>query len=195
MPSTTELSTGTLRSFLRNETADLHAAVERAFDLTRPGISRNDYCATLITFWEILVPLESSIRAITDRELPGYYPRRMRTTMLARDLKCFGIRCDAIRLRTDIPEILDLPSALGALYVIEGSTLGGQVISRHLERTLGITPEQGGAFFAGYGAETESLWREYLDLLESHATEENRPQILYTAREVFQCFLRGALPV
>src|SRR5215831_7062493 len=110
MPPTTDFSTASIRSALQRETADLHEAVEKALNLTRPELSRNDYCATLITFWEILVPLESSIRAIVDRELPGYYPRRMRSTALAQDLKHFGIRPDAIRLRTDIPEIQNLPS-------------------------------------------------------------------------------------
>ena len=42
--------------------------------------------------------------------------------------------------------------ALGLLYVVEGATLGGQVISRRLEVKL--------AFFRGYGEATGRMWRE-----------------------------------
>jgi heme oxygenase len=49
---------------------------------------------------------------------------------------------------------------IGTLYVIEGATLGGQVISRHLYRHLGFSANAGARFFNGYGDEaaTQQQW-------------------------------------
>jgi heme oxygenase len=42
---------------------------------------------------------------------------------------------------------------LGALYVVEGSGLGGRVIGRHVQASLGLGPGTGGLFYGGLGAE------------------------------------------
>jgi heme oxygenase len=54
----------------------------------------------------------------------------------------------------------NLNFAVGCLYVLEGATLGGQFISRHLA-TLGIGPANGGLFFHGYGAKTGEMWKSF----------------------------------
>jgi heme oxygenase len=62
----------------------------------------------------------------------------------------------------------------GVLYVIEGSTLGGQIIVRHLERNLGLTRESGARFFHGYGADTEAHWQEFCVWLETLSLQDNQ---------------------
>ena len=61
------------------------------------------------------------------------------------------------------PDIKNQGDLVGMLYVIEGSTLGGQLISKHLTKNLGITPETGGRFFGGYGENTSVLWLDFLN--------------------------------
>ena len=51
--------------------------------------------------------------------------------------------------------------ALGYAYVIEGSTLGGRVILKHIHQALQLE-QDGTRFFAGYGAETGKYWKEFL---------------------------------
>src|SRR5690606_31769173 len=58
-------------------------------------------------------------------------------------------------------------SLLGAVYVIEGSMLGGRILTRHFAEILGLTPEHGLQFFNGYGAQTKAHWQALLQLLES----------------------------
>ena len=61
-------------------------------------------------------------------------------------------------------------SALGALYVIEGSGLGGRVIGRHLAENLGVKAGAGGSFFCGMDAETARLrWSRLGAVLASPA--------------------------
>ena len=49
---------------------------------------------------------------------------------------------------------------LGVLYVLEGSTLGGRLIARHVEPALGLINGRGDAYFRGHGEATGALWRE-----------------------------------
>jgi heme oxygenase len=55
-----------------------------------------------------------------------------------------------------------LAYALGYAYVIEGSTLGGRVILKHIGKTLNLG-EKGTKFFEGYGAETGRFWKTFLE--------------------------------
>jgi len=61
------------------------------------------------------------------------------------------------------PDIKNPGDLVGTLYVVEGSTLGGQLIAKHLAKNLGITPETGGRFFGGYGENTVNFWTDFLD--------------------------------
>ncbi len=53
------------------------------------------------------------------------------------------------------------------MYVLEGSTLGGQVICQILMRNLAV-PELPKAlsFFNGYGADTQSYWDTFVHYLQ-----------------------------
>lgn len=62
------------------------------------------------------------------------------------------------------PEPADRCEALGFLYVVEGSTLGGRIILRELQ-TRGVTdPEL--AFLDPYGSSSGLMWRSLLAVLE-----------------------------
>ena len=70
-----------------------------------------------------------------------------------------GAVADAANVETALQRIPTPNSdslAFGCLYVMEGATLGGQVIGRHVRQTLGVTPETGGRFHAAYGDRTEA---------------------------------------
>jgi heme oxygenase len=66
----------------------------------------------------------------------------------------------------------NLAYALGYCYVIEGSTLGGRVILKHVSPALKL--EEGGTrFFAGYGAETGGFWKSFLQQFCLHIVQNN----------------------
>ena len=62
-----------------------------------------------------------------------------------------------------------MSQALGCLYVLEGATLGGQIISRQLEERLAIDAGHGGRFFASYGAAVGEMWQAFGEILVAHA--------------------------
>lgn len=154
---------------LRAETRDAHDRIEAAFDLEASLASRERYGLLL-----------QRLLAFHDRFEREAAPH-LRATPLARFLVRAG------QLRADLgvlglPEgppvaalgLLRLPDALGAAYVVEGSTLGGVLIAREAERRLGIGAGEGGSFFAGHGRETAATWRGFtaaLDGYEDPATD------------------------
>lgn len=64
----------------------------------------------------------------------------------------------------------DLSAALGGLYVLEGATLGGRVIARHLRRHLGdVIPEGGLLDF--HGEATSAVWKGFGAALDALAAD------------------------
>jgi heme oxygenase len=152
-----------LSARLRVETAAAHLAVEAAAGLPERILAVADYAACLTRFFRLFSPLEAALGRFDSWAGLGIdLAARRRTPALLADLAALGCAPPApapIRLS-------GFPAALGALYVLEGSALGGKILAAALERQL---PAIAGAtgFFGGRGAKTGEMWwgfREALDL-------------------------------
>lgn len=110
---------------------------------------------------------------------------------LERDLNYFGMGFEQRAPGNDVflENLNDLNYREGVMYVIEGSALGGQVVSRHLRDKLGITPDQGGEFFFGDGPGTFARWKDRLCRLAVLDSEPQLwPAILNGAEDTFRIF-------
>lgn len=113
---------------------------------------------------------------------------REKTGFLREDLRHSGLdgdRIEALPRCTALPEFVSLPQVLGGLYVIEGSTLGGQMISKHLENSLGFTGGHGYSYYRSYGMDTPRKWQEFRQLLLANSSPENDDVIVASATETF----------
>ena len=81
-----------------------------------------------------------------------------------------------------------LLALLGSLYVLEGATLGGQILSRHFVTQFNLSCRQGCSFFAGYGSETGRRWRAFCELLNSYSSPDGDAVIVQSAIQTFRCF-------
>ena len=160
---TTSAAMPPVLSRLRAETRAEHDAIEAALDLTGDGLTRDGYRRVLERFYGFYAPLEPAIRAVggwADRGLD--LDARRKTPLLEADLRALGADAPAsLPLCNDLPLLVTPADCFGCLYVLEGSTLGGQLISRHVQHALGVTPETGGRFFHGYGDETGEMWQSF----------------------------------
>ena len=162
--------TPVIRTRLREATRDMHAAAERRLDLDRPSWTVSDYIRLLTKLWGFYTPLERALAETEWDESGLIVSERAKRQWIEADLMTFGITPDSfseIPLCTDLPTFENFASVLGGLYVVEGATLGGQIILRTLHRQLGVSPDSGGRFFASYGRNVGGMWREYLEVLES----------------------------
>jgi len=166
---------------LRLETRGEHDAVERVLDLMGAELTREVYCRRLEQFYGFYRPLEAALKircALPDKHLGGatshlatLLPRLNKTADLQRDLHYLGFEPDDLLLCRHLPPLETQAEVLGCLYVIEGATLGGQMITRHVRGTLGITPTTGGSFFEGYAGDTGRMWQAMRQLLVSGAID------------------------
>lgn len=145
---------------LHHDRVESTLALDGAIDLQR-------YIDVLRGFDSYLAAWEPAVRAALPESLRGWFDARCRGPRVRRDLAALGV------MQRDAPPMLHIPlggesQALGSLYVIEGSALGGQVIARRLHEHLGLDASSGASYFTGWGERTGALWREFMELLARH---------------------------
>jgi heme oxygenase len=111
--------------------------------------------------------------------------QRRKTPWLEQDLITLGASAPPSSAPVNVLS-LPLYHILGKLYVLEGSTLGGAVIYRQLQPILQFSPEKGGRYFYGYGAQTGKMWKLFMEVLTTIAIEkEGEQEILQGANAQF----------
>ena len=118
------------------------------------------------------------------REDLDFAERRQKGRWLEEDLAQLGIRSVS-----ELPQCRDLPNvetwaqAVGAMYVLEGSTLGGRHISAML-RTSDI-PVGAQRFFSSYGAEVGAMWRSFCAIGNQLSAPAEQEVAVANARATF----------
>ncbi|MBO9531811.1 MAG: biliverdin-producing heme oxygenase [Solirubrobacteraceae bacterium] len=150
---------------LRSATQDAHGALDASLDPEALLATREGYARFLAALYGFHVAVEEELGELT---LPGLADAPARTSLLAADLTVLGADPEAIPVMEHLAAVTDDGARHGLLYVVEGSALGGTVLGRIVQRTLGYGPDHGAAFF-GAGAATPGRWRQVKDLLEREA--------------------------
>ena len=179
-------TTPSIVALLRSRTQDAHSALEAQLDLLEQPASAEHLANLLLRFLGFHLVWEKDLQAFPAlaRELKG----RSRLQHLRHDLKLLGV-ADAdigrVPLCGDAHRVAkDEASALGSFYVLEGSTLGGQLITKHLSGA-GWLPAEGLSYFNPYGARTGVMWRSFKGWLEIQAEHHARNDIVAGARATF----------
>lgn len=172
---------------LRTATAADHERVESALALTTPQLDRARLVravAVLHAFWRAAeAGLEGWAEAhpVDARQLD--WPRRRRAALFAADLHALGRVPDATG--PALPAVGDTDRALGRLYVLEGATLGGAVIDRHLASLPPLRDVRLRAF-SPYGQRTGAMWAAYRRAAREHvAAGGDADRVVRSAEETF----------
>ena len=169
---------------LRRRTASLHQRVEDRVDILSPTLTPQRYVRILQAFQAFFEPCEELLDSRCPAEYHELWQGRRRAHRLRDDLAVLGAAPDPFLAESvALPDLDDPGRWLGALYVMEGSTLGGQVISRELEKKFGWSQGRGYSFFLGHAGRTREAWKQVTETLQSAADKNN--QILEGARQTF----------
>jgi heme oxygenase len=167
---------------LRTGTAAEHQSLERSLDLLAPDLDRGrltDVLTRMHGFWRAAeAGLDDwAARFPADAETLTWSARR-RAGLFAADLDALGATSadDAPRLAP----VAGTDQALGRLYVLEGSTLGGTFIDRHLAGLPGLGGIRLHAF-SPYGSETGAMWHAFRRAIRSRVAQGGDPDVMLDA--------------
>ena len=163
---------------LKTSTRPQHDSLEHDLDLLNPELTLDDYILVLKRFYGFYKVLEDSVRLPLDR---------MKTPLLAKDLEFFKVDLNQIELPKTLPVCVSDSRIFGMRYVIEGSTLGSQVLSKHYKEKFYMSPDSGCFFFTGYGSETMKKWKEFQEEILAFSTQKifNEQEVIESAKETF----------
>ncbi|RYZ21147.1 MAG: hypothetical protein EOO16_14150 [Chitinophagaceae bacterium] len=149
-----------IKSATEKNHLELEAAIAPVWErLSEPGV----YARLLSAFYGFFAPVEKRIEEHFPTDaLPDFAERRKASWILS-DLRALGVH-DTPAQSSFLPTIADADSAWGALYVLEGSTLGGRHICGIIRKALPDAPLR---FFEGYGADTGPRWVAFRSALEA----------------------------
>lgn len=150
---------------LRNKTSESHKNLE-AIPISKivvdPSISIENYALYLSLMHDVVSDYEKVIYPIVENVILDISERKKAAFILS-DLKFIGKEKESGKpFLNNYDQNYSLPFALGMLYVLEGSTLGGRFILKNIQENLGLTEEKGVAYFSGYGNKTGSYWKNFL---------------------------------
>ncbi|MEN0039435.1 MAG: biliverdin-producing heme oxygenase [Cellvibrio sp.] len=179
-----------LRQRLRQETDDIHQLLHRESNMSKlmsEDCTKEDYLHVLQVFFQFYNRTEPFFDGI---------PALQRFNHEVKPLE--WLKKDFIALAKPLPEpdflfeelshkyviAQTVESYLGYLYVKQGSTLGGQVISKQL-RKLGLMPGESQFFFNGAGSSSGDHWKEFLAFLAQCEPHVNADSVVSSARTHF----------
>jgi heme oxygenase len=172
---------------LRSSTSEAHKRLEQDLNLLGPPLDQVRITGLLKRFWGFHAVWEPAIGR--HRTLESLMVGRYRLDLLTADLAALGMS------QRDIKALplcvfagglaMSLEGAWGSLYVMEGSVLGGRIISKALEQAAWMPPG-GLRYFDPRGPKTRILWRRFQEVLSTLASPAEDPLVELGALQTFR---------
>ncbi|WLH33455.1 biliverdin-producing heme oxygenase [Pseudomonas sp. FP2196] len=179
---------------LRAGTAELHIALEKRLPFFSDTLDAQAFGRLMQAYYGFYAPLENALQRSGSVPDDFDLTSRLKTHTLRGDLRALGM-ADAtlasLPICQQLPLIDSSAACLGVLYVLEGATLGGQILRREIAARLAVDADNGAAFLDIYGAATGRRWRDFIEYLGSRPMDAaEREAVVYAAQSTFSCFER-----
>ncbi len=176
--------------YLKKNTAEYHDAAEKLFNsekIFNKTFSLEDYKKIINTNYLMLLHSEDKIFNNLSENFSEKLQlnKRVKLPLIEKDLASLALENQK---PTHTLDFTNEHEALGAMYVIEGSTLGGNVIAKQLSKTEGFD-EVTFNFFGCYQENTGPMWKNFKEVLDTEVTEENYNDVLSGAKKLYTFLL------
>ncbi|MDR6923919.1 MULTISPECIES: biliverdin-producing heme oxygenase [Chryseobacterium] len=176
--------------YLKQNTAEYHDAAEKLFNsekIFNKTFTLEDYKKIISSNYLMLLHSEDKIfSSLSDKYADKLQlSNRKKLPLIEKDLESLSLENKTAfhDLHFDNEH-----EALGAMYVIEGSTLGGNVIAKQLSKTEGFD-EVTFNFFGCYQENTGPMWKNFKEVLDTEVAEENYNEVLSGAKKLYTFLL------
>ena len=159
---------------LRADTADSHKNLEKlplSMSIMSPTVSAEAYALYLNRMHDVIKNTEENIFPLLQNIFPDLEERR-KLPLINADLAFLNAPKTEFKSPFVFSEKISVPFAIGIVYVVEGSSLGGRFILKNLQTALGYDVE-GVSYFNGYGNKTGSSWKNFLNVLTTYEEQNN----------------------
>jgi heme oxygenase len=180
-----DLKNATLQEELKSSTTKSHQALEKKMLKVIKGIkSKGDY----VKFLKLMY----GFHAAMEKELERYMPyiqvgNRRLAYRLLNDIKQFE-PVKKVEMCRELPAIDSLASALGAMYVLEGSVMGAPHIVNMITSQLKLHDSSSLTFFTGQGEDMTASWKIFLTNFNRDFEDDERRAIIRSATTTFEMF-------
>jgi len=176
--------------YLKQNTAEFHDAAEKLFSSDKifsKTFTLEDYKKIIHNNYLMLLHSEEKIfNSLSEKYSEKLHlDKRIKLPLIEKDMASLSIENKTL---THDLEFANENEALGAMYVIEGSTLGGNVIAKQLSKTEGFD-EVTFNFFGCYQENTGPMWKNFKEVLDTEITEENYNEVLSGAKKLYTFLL------
>jgi heme oxygenase (biliverdin-IX-beta and delta-forming) len=172
---------------LKELTREEHVLLEKEFMKIIESLpDREGYLRLLTRIYGFYLPVEAALMQYLNSSPVIDYEERIKSDKIRSDIRSMTHDIDDVQICEAIPAIGSFHSAIGVLYVLEGSTLGGQIIARILQAKLNL--HAGLTFFLSYGTETPSMWNRFKSYLLTPFTPEQEEEIVSAAVATFRTY-------
>lgn len=170
-----EVTPPSLRERLKKSTSGLHVTLEKtslAQSLANATISRPQYEKYLLALSLFHGDVELMILKMGEwKHYDLDISLHLRLPLLLADIKALKIIPPRPINIPDLEMSIDFPTAVGVMYVLEGSTMGGRFLSQRLTHLCDDNGIPATRYFQAYGEETMKRWQEYCLFLDRFGTE------------------------
>lgn len=176
--------------YLKHNTADYHDAAEKLFNsekIFNKTFTLEDYKKIIHTNYLMLLHSEDKIfNRLSDKYADKLQlAERKKLPLIEKDLESLSLENQPASHHLEFDNEHE---ALGAMYVIEGSTLGGNVIAKQLSKTEGFDAVTFN-FFGCYQENTGPMWQNFKEVLDTEVTEEKYGEVLTGAKKLYSFLL------
>ncbi|MDQ0593118.1 heme oxygenase [Chryseobacterium ginsenosidimutans] len=176
--------------YLKQNTAEYHDAAEKLFNsekIFNKTFTLEDYKKIIGTNYLMLLHSEDKIfSSLSDKFSEKLrLSDRKKLPLIEKDLVSLALENQNESYEL---EFTNENEALGAMYVIEGSTLGGNVIAKQLSKTEGFDNVTFN-FFGCYQENAGPMWKNFKEVLDTEVTEEKYDEVLSGAKKLYTFLL------
>lgn len=176
--------------YLKNQTRAQHDALEEKFESSKifdKTFALEDYKKIIWYNYLFLLNLEQKTFEKISAELASKLQlnNRYKLPLIEQDVENLGFEKVAPNQEN---QVTSSSEALGILYVMEGSTLGGNV----MRKQLAANPEFQNIFFSYfgcYGDETGAKWKTFKEVLNAEITPDHYQEVLKGAENAYRFLL------
>lgn len=182
----------TLTERLKEETRNLHDETEKKFrsDTIFSGeFTKENYEQLISVNHKFFSSFESAVHhKISELSSELNLDNRKRAHLAAKDLEHLGI---IQNLNSADVQIGNPAEAAGMMYVMEGSSLGGNMIRKQLQRQPDFA-DYPLHFFGAYAENTGKMWKNFKDFIDSGVFSGQEQHVISGAKKAYQFLLENS---